>query len=167
MQALRHGPPGSIARAAGARVVTAAAPGALCAGRPATGSGLASSSRLAVRTASAVLGHAERTYEPAGLPAEDSYPSDAFVSTPESTGARQTNGNDEYAKASIKVSTFCCGPKCCLHAIWARPNAKVVAHGQVIGVGGGGSNAVNRMLQSELQGVDLWIINTDSQVLGL
>ena len=35
---------------------------------------------------------------------------------------------------------------------------------QVIGVGGGGSNAVNRMLQSELTGVELWIINTDSQV---
>ncbi len=35
---------------------------------------------------------------------------------------------------------------------------------QVIGVGGGGSNAVNRMLQSELHGVELWIINTDAQV---
>lgn len=34
---------------------------------------------------------------------------------------------------------------------------------QVIGVGGGGSNAVNRMLQSDLQGVEFWIVNTDSQ----
>lgn len=35
---------------------------------------------------------------------------------------------------------------------------------QVLGVGGGGSNAVNRMTFSELQGVEFWIINTDSQV---
>ena len=34
---------------------------------------------------------------------------------------------------------------------------------QVIGVGGGGSNAVNRMLKSDLQGVEFWVINTDSQ----
>ena len=39
----------------------------------------------------------------------------------------------------------------------------------MIGVGGGGSNAVNRMLSSDLQGVEFWIANTDSQVclLGL
>ena len=35
---------------------------------------------------------------------------------------------------------------------------------QVIGVGGGGSNAVNRMLASDLRGVDLYVINTDAQV---
>ena len=35
---------------------------------------------------------------------------------------------------------------------------------QVIGVGGGGSNAVNRMLASDLAGVDLYVLNTDSQV---
>lgn len=35
----------------------------------------------------------------------------------------------------------------------------------MIGVGGGGSNAVNRMLQSDLQGVEFWIANTDSQAL--
>jgi len=36
---------------------------------------------------------------------------------------------------------------------------------KVIGVGGGGSNAVNRMIQSELQGVEFWIVNTDAQAL--
>ena len=41
----------------------------------------------------------------------------------------------------------------------------VVARLQVIGVGGGGSNAVNRMIVSELLGVEFWIINTDCQVL--
>lgn len=38
---------------------------------------------------------------------------------------------------------------------------------QVIGVGGGGSNAVNRMLQSDLAGVDFWVVNTDNQVRAL
>ena len=32
---------------------------------------------------------------------------------------------------------------------------------KVIGVGGGGSNAVNRMIESEMRGVELWIVNTD------
>ncbi len=36
---------------------------------------------------------------------------------------------------------------------------------QVIGVGGGGSNAVNRMIQSDVKGVDFWVINTDVQVI--
>ncbi len=36
---------------------------------------------------------------------------------------------------------------------------------KVVGVGGGGGNAVNRMIASGLAGVDFWAINTDSQVL--
>lgn len=36
---------------------------------------------------------------------------------------------------------------------------------RVIGVGGGGSNAVNRMISSGLQGVDFVAINTDKQAL--
>lgn len=36
---------------------------------------------------------------------------------------------------------------------------------KVVGVGGGGGNAVNRMIASGLNGVDFWAINTDSQVL--
>jgi hypothetical protein len=35
---------------------------------------------------------------------------------------------------------------------------------QVVGVGGGGSNAVNRMKQANLQGVEFWVANTDAQV---
>ncbi len=35
---------------------------------------------------------------------------------------------------------------------------------QVIGVGGGGSNAVNRMVGSDINGVEFWIVNTDAQV---
>eukprot|EP00891_Asterochloris_glomerata_P006231 jgi/Astpho2/6231/e_gw1.00088.147.1_t len=36
---------------------------------------------------------------------------------------------------------------------------------QVIGVGGGGNNAVNRMVASGLQGVEFWALNTDAQAL--
>lgn len=36
---------------------------------------------------------------------------------------------------------------------------------KVVGVGGGGGNAVNRMIQSGLSGVDFWLMNTDAQVL--
>ena len=40
-------------------------------------------------------------------------------------------------------------------------NAKI----EVIGVGGGGSNAVNRMIDSELEGVSFRVLNTDAQAL--
>ncbi|CAM9642230.1 unnamed protein product [Chrysoparadoxa australica] len=36
---------------------------------------------------------------------------------------------------------------------------------KVVGVGGGGSNAVKRMLESGLQGVEFWSLNTDVQAL--
>ncbi|PSP17591.1 MAG: cell division protein FtsZ [Cyanobacteria bacterium QS_8_64_29] len=36
---------------------------------------------------------------------------------------------------------------------------------KVIGVGGGGCNAVNRMIASEVSGVEFWGINTDAQAL--
>ncbi|MEI7943119.1 MAG: cell division protein FtsZ, partial [Candidatus Riflemargulisbacteria bacterium] len=36
---------------------------------------------------------------------------------------------------------------------------------KVIGVGGGGNNAVNRMVRMGLDGVEFWSVNTDSQAL--
>jgi len=36
---------------------------------------------------------------------------------------------------------------------------------KVVGVGGGGGNAVNRMISAGLSGVDFWTMNTDAQVL--
>ena len=36
---------------------------------------------------------------------------------------------------------------------------------KVIGVGGGGSNAVNRMIRAELMGVEFIAVNTDAQAL--
>ena len=38
---------------------------------------------------------------------------------------------------------------------------------KVIGVGGGGGNAINRMIENEVQGVEFVAINTDAQVLRL
>lgn len=40
-------------------------------------------------------------------------------------------------------------------------NARV----KIIGVGGGGCNAVNRMIEENIQGVEFWVANTDAQVL--
>lgn len=36
---------------------------------------------------------------------------------------------------------------------------------KVIGVGGGGGNAVNRMIETNIQGVDFITVNCDKQVL--
>jgi cell division protein FtsZ len=36
---------------------------------------------------------------------------------------------------------------------------------KVIGVGGGGSNAVNRMIQADIRGVEFIAVNTDAQAL--
>ena len=42
-----------------------------------------------------------------------------------------------------------------------EPAAKIV----VIGVGGAGNNAVNRMIDEEIANVDFWVANTDKQAL--
>lgn len=47
----------------------------------------------------------------------------------------------------------------------AFPDTPNQAKIKVIGVGGGGSNAVNRMIESQIQGVEFWIVNTDVQAL--
>ncbi|MEM9907491.1 MAG: cell division protein FtsZ [Cyanobacteria bacterium P01_D01_bin.44] len=40
-----------------------------------------------------------------------------------------------------------------------------IARIKVIGVGGGGCNAVNRMIDSGLAGIEFWTVNTDAQAL--
>lgn len=40
-----------------------------------------------------------------------------------------------------------------------------IAKIKVIGVGGGGNNAVNRMIESGVKGVEFIVANTDLQVL--
>src|ERR1035437_4697015 len=48
-----------------------------------------------------------------------------------------------------------------------RQNVEEYAKIRVVGVGGGGSNAVDRMIESGLMGVEYLAINTDAQVLDL
>jgi cell division protein FtsZ len=45
------------------------------------------------------------------------------------------------------------------------PEVRSFAQIKVIGVGGGGGNAVNRMIESSLQGVEFISVNTDAQAL--
>jgi cell division protein FtsZ len=45
------------------------------------------------------------------------------------------------------------------------PQVEPFAQIKVIGVGGGGSNAVDRMIESEMHGVDFITVNTDAQAL--
>ncbi len=46
-----------------------------------------------------------------------------------------------------------------------KPDIETFARIKVVGVGGGGSQAVNRMISSKLKGVEFISINTDSQAL--
>ena len=46
-------------------------------------------------------------------------------------------------------------------------NLDQLAKIKVIGVGGGGGNAVNRMIDDGLQGVEFIAVNTDAQALNL
>lgn len=46
-----------------------------------------------------------------------------------------------------------------------RPGISPVAKIKVIGVGGSGNNAVNRMIKAQLSGVDFMAVNTDAQAL--
>ncbi|MSR68179.1 cell division protein FtsZ [Candidatus Saccharibacteria bacterium] len=45
------------------------------------------------------------------------------------------------------------------------PEIETFARIKVIGIGGGGGNALNRMVQSKLRGIDFVAINTDAQAL--
>lgn len=43
---------------------------------------------------------------------------------------------------------------------------KYIVNIKVIGVGGGGNNAVRHMMNSDMKGIEFWVANTDSQSLG-
>lgn len=45
------------------------------------------------------------------------------------------------------------------------PDVTPVARIKVIGVGGGGGNAINRMIRSNIKGIDFIAVNTDAQAL--
>jgi cell division protein FtsZ len=46
-----------------------------------------------------------------------------------------------------------------------RPEIETFARIKVVGVGGGGNNALNRMIQSSIRGIDFVAVNTDAQAL--
>ena len=46
-------------------------------------------------------------------------------------------------------------------------NEDMLAIIKVIGVGGGGNNAVNRMIEHGVQGVEFIAVNTDAQALNM
>ncbi len=57
---------------------------------------------------------------------------------------------------------------CALHVIHmgqVKPDIETFANIRVIGVGGGGMNAVNRMIEEKIKGVDFIALNTDVQAL--
>ena len=47
-----------------------------------------------------------------------------------------------------------------------KPEADLKPRITVVGVGGAGGNAVNNMIQANLEGVDFVVANTDAQALG-
>ncbi len=49
--------------------------------------------------------------------------------------------------------------------VQVKPDVETFARIKVVGVGGGGSNAVNSMVNSELSGVEFMVVNTDAQDL--
>ena len=49
--------------------------------------------------------------------------------------------------------------------IEVKPEVETFAKIKVIGVGGGGNSAVNRMVTSDINGVDFISVNTDAQAL--
>ncbi|KAK7267976.1 hypothetical protein RIF29_20657 [Crotalaria pallida] len=66
-------------------------------------------------------------------------------------GERRNDSSDEDLSESLGVSS--------------SPSSYNAAKIKVIGVGGGGSNAVNRMIGSSMNGVEFWIVNTDVQAM--
>ncbi|XP_047323290.1 cell division protein FtsZ homolog 2-1, chloroplastic-like [Impatiens glandulifera] len=83
---------------------------------------------------------------------------DAFLNLHPEVSLLRGNGTDGGGSSSMRKEEISNEP--------SIPNnnyneAKI----KVVGVGGGGSNAVNRMVQSSMTGVDFWIVNTDVQAM--
>lgn len=86
---------------------------------------------------------------------------------------RKLNGlHSPLAKSTVAVNARCGNARCL-----SRLQASIVSSGvskasglspcsiKVIGVGGAGGNAVSRMREANVQGVEFWAVNTDAQIL--
>ncbi|KAF3782743.1 Cell division FtsZ-like protein 1 [Nymphaea thermarum] len=67
----------------------------------------------------------------------------------------------DWSKTKCRSSRRRGGGGACRASFTPMESAKI----KVVGVGGGGNNAVNRMIKSGLQGVEFFAINTDVQAL--
>ncbi|KAK4491759.1 hypothetical protein RD792_002534 [Penstemon davidsonii] len=76
--------------------------------------------------------------------------------------ARANNNSISFSKS--RRNSFC-NSKRHRNAVYSSFIPMDSAKIKVVGVGGGGNNAVNRMIGSGLQGVDFFAINTDAQAL--
>lgn len=72
-----------------------------------------------------------------------------------------TDGEDLLAAAGVPP------PPTPQSAPMSLPNSKPTSPCiiKVVGVGGGGGNAVNRMVETNIEGVEFWAVNTDAQAL--
>lgn len=83
--------------------------------------------------------------------------------------ARQKDGRLSVFRLSLRDCLMIHEPHALCACLWLTrtadaPPAVWFGAVQVVGVGGGGSNAVNRMKQSDLHGIDYFVMNTDVQV---
>lgn len=77
----------------------------------------------------------------------------------------EENGNPQAFHTKIRVQRNTLGIR---PEVWeGKANVSGTAVIKVIGVGGGGSNAVQRMIESGIKGVEFIAMNTDVQVLDL
>jgi cell division protein FtsZ len=79
-----------------------------------------------------------------------------------------TNGNNGNGKGDVDLrNLFSAGggsPKA-RKTLEITPDITPVANIKVMGIGGGGSNALNRMIKAGLKGVEFIAVNTDAQAL--
>ncbi len=80
---------------------------------------------------------------------------------PNSANLASTNSSINPFGGSMRDSRLSFGEEHRSENIMPSSVAKI----KVIGIGGGGGNAVNRMIASDVSGVEFWSINTDAQAL--
>lgn len=111
------------------------------------------------------LNHLENLFGPRSSAAEN-FP--GLPGSSPSPNRAESSGGSSSSGGSFEARTT---PDRYVGGVPAREKKleEIVAQGaaniKVIGVGGGGGNAVNRMIASKVAGVEFWSINTDSQAL--
>ncbi|GLT48722.1 hypothetical protein SLA2020_223300 [Shorea laevis] len=81
---------------------------------------------------------------------------EAFLDSHSKVSMLEGEENDAFSSPNKDRPSGCVSA---IHTSYNEPKIKVV------GIGGGGSNAVNRMIESSMNGVEFWVVNTDVQAL--